>query len=117
MRSVMKGGIRPRVMRLYAAEDTLFSGYEVQEGECVLVIATAGLAEVAEAESRAVERFAGGARGLGEEPWQRWQRHRFDLSAERLQAFSHRPARTSTRSSWRRPGRCSPSFTPGSSPQ
>ena len=40
------------------AEDTLFSGYEVQEGECLLVIAAAGLAEVAEAESRAVERFA-----------------------------------------------------------
>ena len=87
MRSVMQAGIRPLVMRLYDAEDTLFSGYEVQEGECVLVIATAGLAEVAEAESRAVERFADGARRLGEEPWQRWQRHRFDLSAERLQAF------------------------------
>src|SRR5213080_2554591 len=87
MRAVMQAGIRPLVMRLYDAEDTLFSGYEVQEGECVLVIATAGLAEVAEAESRAVERFADGARRLGEEPWQRWQRHRFDLSAERLQAF------------------------------
>src|SRR5207245_11542370 len=71
MRSVMQAGIRPLVMRLYDAEDTLFSGYEVQEGECVLVIATAGLAEVAEAESRAVERFAGGAGGLVAEPWQR----------------------------------------------
>src|SRR5437667_15520 len=50
MRSVMQAGIRPLVMRLYDAEDTLFSGYEVQEGECVLVIAAAGLAEVAAAE-------------------------------------------------------------------
>src|SRR6266566_8369616 len=87
MRAVMQAGIRPLVMRLYDAEDTLFSGYEVQEGECVLVIATAGLHDVAEAESRAVERFARDARQLGEEPWQRWQKHRFDLSAERLKAF------------------------------
>ena len=87
MRSVMQAGIRPLVMRLYDAEDTLFSGYDVHDGECALVIATAGLHDVAEAESRAVERFAGDARQLGEEPWQRWQKHRFDLSAERLKAF------------------------------
>src|SRR5438309_2174790 len=87
MRSVMQAGIRPLVMRLYDAEDTLFSGYDVHDGECALVIATAGLHDVAEAESRAVERFAGEARQLGAEPWQRWQKHRFDLSAERLKAF------------------------------
>ena len=87
MRSVMQAGIMPLVMRLYDAEDTLFSGYDVHDGECALVIATAGLHDVAEAESRAVERFAGDARQLGEEPWQRWQKHRFDLSAERLKAF------------------------------
>src|SRR5207245_9615741 len=62
-------------------------GLDVEQSGCVLVSATTRLAEVAEADSRAVERLAGGARGLGEEPWQRWQRHRFDLSAERLQAF------------------------------
>ena len=113
MRSVMQAGIRPLVMRLYDAEDTLFSGYEVQEGECVLVIAAAGLAEVAEAESRAVERFAGGAKSHGSVGSATGSTS--PPSASRR--FSHRPARTSTRSSWRRPGRCSPSFTPGSSPQ
>jgi len=87
MRLVMQAGLRPLVMRLYDVEDTLFSGYDVREGECMLVIATAGIREVAETESAAVERFAGDARGLGEEPWQRWQRHRFDLSADRLRSF------------------------------
>src|SRR5438874_7112746 len=47
MRSVMQAGIRPLVMRLYDAEDTLFSGYDVHDGECALVIATAGLHDVA----------------------------------------------------------------------
>jgi len=42
---------------------------------------------VARDERAAVKRFAGEARHLGEEPWQRWRRHRFDLSAERLKTF------------------------------
>jgi len=87
MREVMQAGIRPRVMRLYDAEDSVFNGYDVNDGECVLVVAVAGLSEVAQAEARAVEGLAGGARPLGEEVWQRWLRHRFDLSADRLQAM------------------------------
>jgi alkyldihydroxyacetonephosphate synthase len=87
MRAVMQTGIRPLVMRLYDAEDSAFSGYDVAAGECVLVVATAGLDEVAKTEAGAIERLAGAARTLGEEPWQRWQRHRFDLSADRLRAF------------------------------
>ena len=87
MRAIMQAGIRPLVARLYDAEDAAFNGYEVADGECVLVIATAGLADVAKAEAKAVEAFAGEARDLGEEPWQRWQRHRFDLSAGRLKTF------------------------------
>src|SRR5207237_6121941 len=47
MRSIMQAGIRPLVMRLYDAEDTLFSGYEVQEGGCVRVIASTRMGEVA----------------------------------------------------------------------
>ena len=74
-------------MRLYDAEDTAFNGYDVSAGECVLVVATAGLDEVAKAEAGAIKQLAGAARALGEEPWQRWQRHRFDLSADRLRAF------------------------------
>src|SRR5437762_954880 len=42
---------------------------------------------VAASEAAAVKRLAGNARDLGEEPWQRWRAHRFDLSAERLKAF------------------------------
>src|SRR5207244_176863 len=52
MRSVMQAGIRQLVMRLYDAEDTLFTGYELQVGECLLVIAAAGLGEGREGESR-----------------------------------------------------------------
>jgi alkyldihydroxyacetonephosphate synthase len=87
MRAIMQAGIRPLVARLYDAEDAAFNGYEVADGESVLVIATAGLADVAKTEAKAVKDFAGKARDLGEEPWQRWQRHRFDLSAGRLKTF------------------------------
>jgi alkyldihydroxyacetonephosphate synthase len=87
MRAIMQAGIRPLVARLYDAEDAAFNGYEVADGESVLVIATAGLADVAKTEAKAVKDFAGEARDLGEEPWQRWQRHRFDLSAGRLKTF------------------------------
>ena len=91
MRSVMQSGIRPLVMRLYDPEDTVFNGYDVPAGGCVLVVATAGLAEVAKAEANAVKRFAGGAADLGEEPWLRWKEHRFSLSAERLKALLDPP--------------------------
>jgi alkyldihydroxyacetonephosphate synthase len=91
MRAVMQSGIRPLVMRLYDPDDTIFNGYDVPTGGCVLVVATAGLAEIAEAEADAVKRFAGGATDLGEEPWHRWDSHRFSLSAERLKALLEPP--------------------------
>jgi alkyldihydroxyacetonephosphate synthase len=87
MRRVMQAEIRPLVMRLYDAEDAAFNGFDLGSGECALVVAVAGLAAVAEAEAAAVTSFAGDARPLGEEPWKRWQRHRFDLSADRLQGM------------------------------
>src|SRR5256885_15118069 len=87
MRAVMQSGIRPLVMRLYDPEDSAFSGFETSGSECVLVVATAGLRKVAEAEARAIEELVGDARPLGEDPWRRWQEKRFDLSAERLKAF------------------------------
>ncbi|HET9783269.1 MAG TPA: FAD-binding oxidoreductase [Candidatus Dormibacteraeota bacterium] len=87
MRAVMQAEIRPLVMRLYDADDAAFNGFDLDSGECALVVATAGLKSIAEAEAGAVETFAKNGRPLGEEPWNRWQRHRFDLSAERLQTF------------------------------
>lgn len=87
MRAVMQSGIRPLVMRLYDAEDTIFNGYDVDDGGCVLVVATAGPPQVAEADAAEVKKMAAGAKGMGETPWERWQRHRFDLSAERLKAL------------------------------
>jgi alkyldihydroxyacetonephosphate synthase len=87
MRRVMQSGIRPLVMRLYDAEDTAFNGYDLDGGECLLVVATAGPAGVAGAEAEVVHEIAGDARELGEDPWARWQRHRFDLSAERMKTF------------------------------
>jgi alkyldihydroxyacetonephosphate synthase len=80
----MQSGIRPLVMRLYDAEDTAFSSIDIDDGWCALVVAVAGLAEVAEAEAAAARRLAGDARDLGEEPWNHWKAHRFDLSAERM---------------------------------
>jgi alkyldihydroxyacetonephosphate synthase len=84
MRQVMQAGIRPLLLRLYDPEDAAFNGYDAHDGECVLVVATAGLEAVAEAEARTIKKLARAARDLGEEPWLHWQRHRFDLSAERL---------------------------------
>jgi alkyldihydroxyacetonephosphate synthase len=92
MRKVMQAGIRPLLMRLYDAEDTVFNRFGLEGGECALVVATAGLTEVAEAEAAAVKHFAEGARELGEEPWERWQRHRFDISADLLNSFLETPA-------------------------
>jgi alkyldihydroxyacetonephosphate synthase len=87
MRAVMQSGIRPFVMRLYDAEDTAFNGYDAGEGGCMLVVATAGAEPVARAEAEVVTHLMAGARELGEEPWSHWQEHRFDLSAERMQAM------------------------------
>jgi alkyldihydroxyacetonephosphate synthase len=87
MRAIMQSGIRPLVMRLYDPEDTGFNGYDLPEGGCLLVVANAGLSNVAGAEAVAVKTFVGAADDLGDAPWLRWQKHRFDLSAERLKAF------------------------------
>ncbi|HEY3195852.1 MAG TPA: FAD-binding oxidoreductase [Candidatus Dormibacteraeota bacterium] len=92
MRAVMQAGIRPLVMRLYDPEDTAFNGYDLAAGACLLVAATAGVEGVANAEAEAIRRFASGAAELGEEPWVRWQRHRFDLSADRLKGLLEPPA-------------------------
>ena len=87
MRAIMQSGIRPLVMRLYDAEDTAFGGFDLGRDSCLLVVATAGLDAVARAEAEAVARFASLAKDLGEDPWTRWQAHRFSLSAERLKSF------------------------------
>jgi len=91
MRAVMQSGVRPLVMRLYDADDTAFNGYDLPQGACLLVVATAGLTAVAEAEAAAVKGFAGSAADLGGDPWDRWQRHRFDLSADRLRTYLEPP--------------------------
>ncbi len=87
MRAIMQAGVRPLVMRLYDPEDAAFNGYDLPTNGCLLVIATAGRESVATAEAGVVKGIAGGAADLGEEPWQRWQRHRYDLSAERLKSL------------------------------
>jgi alkyldihydroxyacetonephosphate synthase len=84
LREIMQRGLKPLVLRLYDPEDSALQGLE--EG-CLLLVASAGAAAVAEAEADLVARLVEGGAGveaLGEEPWQRWLRHRFDLSAERL---------------------------------
>jgi alkyldihydroxyacetonephosphate synthase len=91
MRAIMQSGIRPLLMRLYDPEDAAFNGYDLPLGACVLVVATAGMKAVAQAEADAVRAFTAGADDLGEEPWQRWERHRYDISAERLNALLEPP--------------------------
>jgi alkyldihydroxyacetonephosphate synthase len=91
MRAIMQSGIRPLLMRLYDPEDAAFNGYDLPHGSSVLVVATAGLDSVAQAEAEAVLRFAGKATELGKEPWERWKKHRFDLSAERLKRMLEPP--------------------------
>jgi alkyldihydroxyacetonephosphate synthase len=86
MRSIMQSGVRPLVMRLYDGADTAFNGYDLATGGCLLVVATAGLPAVARAEADAVTTFAGPAEDLGQDPWVRWQSHRFNLSAERMRS-------------------------------
>jgi alkyldihydroxyacetonephosphate synthase len=87
MRGVMQAGIRPLVMRLYDADDTAFSGFDLPGESCLLVVATAGLTDVAAAEAAAVKRIAGTATDLGDAPFERWRGKRFDLSAERMKSL------------------------------
>jgi alkyldihydroxyacetonephosphate synthase len=91
MRAIMQSGIRPQVMRLYDPEDAAFNGYDLPGNGCLLVVATAGLERVAQAEAEIVTELTAAATDLGEEPWQRWQHHRFDLSAERLKSLLEAP--------------------------
>jgi len=91
MRTIMQSGLRPLVMRLYDPEDTAFNGYDLSGGECMLVVANAGLPGVARAEADAVAGIAAAAKDVGDAPWLRWQKHRFDLSAERMKSFLQPP--------------------------
>ncbi|HEX4214005.1 MAG TPA: FAD-binding oxidoreductase [Candidatus Dormibacteraeota bacterium] len=84
MRELTQRDLRPLVLRLYDPEDALFQG---QSEGCLLIVAAAGCAGVAEAEAAVIGRTLSGlgAEDLGEEPWNRWLARRFDLSLERLQ--------------------------------
>jgi alkyldihydroxyacetonephosphate synthase len=83
MQEVMQKGLRPMVLRLYDPEDSIFQGLD--DG-CLLLGASAGPALVAQAEAETLSRIVAtrGGAPLGEEPWTRWLKHRFDLSASRL---------------------------------
>lgn len=85
VREVAQQGMRPLVLRLYDEEDSVLQG--LQDGGCLLIAASAGPRSLAEAESALIDGLlSGGGAGepLGADPWERWLRHRFDLSAERL---------------------------------
>ncbi|MBJ7611219.1 MAG: FAD-binding oxidoreductase [Candidatus Dormibacteraeota bacterium] len=82
LRLSLQRGLRPLVLRLYDPEDSVLQGLE--GGGCLLLAASAGPAPVAEAEAAVMGELVHGE-PLGAEPWERWLRHRFDLSADRLQ--------------------------------
>jgi alkyldihydroxyacetonephosphate synthase len=90
VREVLQRGLRPLVIRLYDPEDSLLQG---QAEGCLLVGATAGPRAVAQAEAEVLASLveAAGGETLGEEPWERWLRHRFDLSAQRLRDLLEPP--------------------------
>lgn len=90
MREVLQQDLRPQVLRLYDPEDSLLQGEF--EG-CLLVGASAGPEMVARAEAEVLASTleAAGAMPLGKEPWERWLRHRFDLSADRLREMLEPP--------------------------
>jgi alkyldihydroxyacetonephosphate synthase len=89
-REALQRGIRPLVIRLYDPQDSLLQG---ESGGCLLVAATAGPPRVARAEAEEFASLveAAGGEALGEQPWERWLRHRFDLSAERLRDLLEPP--------------------------
>ena len=89
-REVMQRGLRPLVIRLYDPEDSMLQG---EPGGCLLVAASAGPDAVARAEMDVLTSVVESAAGesLGPEPWERWLRHRFDLSAERLRDLLEPP--------------------------
>ncbi|MBO0682823.1 MAG: FAD-binding oxidoreductase [Candidatus Dormibacteraeota bacterium] len=90
MREVLQQDLRPQVLRLYDPEDSLVQGEP--EG-CLLVGATAGPASLARSEAELLASTVAAAGGalLGEAPWERWLRHRFDLSAERMREVLEPP--------------------------
>jgi alkyldihydroxyacetonephosphate synthase len=90
IREALQRGLRPLVVRLYDPEDSLLQG---ERDGCLLVGATAGPRPVAESEAEVLASVAEAAGGqpLGEPPWERWLRHRFDLSVERLRELLEPP--------------------------
>jgi alkyldihydroxyacetonephosphate synthase len=90
IREALQRGLRPLVVRLYDPEDSLLQG---QPEGCLLVGATAGPRAVAQAEAEVLASLveAAGGETLGEDPWERWLRHRFDLSAQRLRDLLEPP--------------------------
>jgi alkyldihydroxyacetonephosphate synthase len=90
LREAMQRDLRPLVLRLYDPADSALQGLD---GGCLLVGATAGPRPVAQAEAGLLDDLAGSADGeaLGEAPWERWLRHRFDLSADRLRDLLRPP--------------------------
>jgi alkyldihydroxyacetonephosphate synthase len=93
LREMMQRDMRPLVARLYDPDDTVLQGALDLDGGCLLVVACAGEAPVALAESNVAGQLieAAGGKPLGEEPWARWRRHRFDLSADRMRDLLEPP--------------------------
>jgi alkyldihydroxyacetonephosphate synthase len=87
LREIVQGALRPLVLRLYDPDDSALQGLD---GGCLLLAASAGPTALAEAEAALLRELVEGE-ALGPEPWQRWLRHRFDLSAERLRELLEPP--------------------------
>ncbi len=82
LRRLTQAGFRLHVARLYDEVDSALQGHP--DG-CLLLVSTAGPARRAALELQLMEAELAGLRPLGDALWNRWQAHRYDLSAERLQ--------------------------------
>lgn len=86
MRGTIQAGLRPMVMRLYDEDDTQFQAAGLDSG-CLLVVGVTGPLNTLAGAMEAVATTCAAGASLGPEPWDRWLRHRYDLSAGRLLDF------------------------------
>jgi len=82
IRSFMRAGARPAVVRLYDAQETGNHFPELGDKRCALIILIEGSAKIVEAEASVIEDCvqSRGAENAGSEPVEHWLKKRFDIS-------------------------------------
>ncbi|MHA1770270.1 MAG: FAD-binding oxidoreductase [Candidatus Thorarchaeota archaeon] len=81
---IFRAGVTPSVVRLYDSEDTAMSvstHFEVDDGDCMLMLAFDGCRERVELDERVAVKICleHGGKDFGEGPAKRWWEHRYDM--------------------------------------